>query len=46
MRATRTRLAAALIAVGTMGSMLLVPGAAAAHSRMTTVASGLDIHVV
>lgn len=42
MPATRTRLAAALVAVGTVGSILLVPGTAAAHSRMTTVASGLD----
>lgn len=42
MRATRTRLAAALVAVGTACSILVVPGTAAAHSGMQTVAVGLD----
>src|ERR1044072_1597878 len=42
MRATRARLAAAVVAVGTAGSVLVAPGVASAHSGMTTVAVGLD----
>lgn len=36
------RIAAALVAAGTAGSLLIAPGVAAAHPRMTTVATGLD----
>ncbi|MGH3759270.1 ScyD/ScyE family protein [Actinophytocola sp.] len=42
MRATRSRLAAALVAAGTVCSILVTPGIASAHSGMTTVARGLD----
>jgi hypothetical protein len=42
MRAPRARLAAALVAVGTVCSILVTPGVAVAHSGMTTVAGGLD----
>ena len=42
MRATRARVAAAVVAVGTACSFLVTPGIATAHSGMTTVAVGLD----
>ncbi|MGH3881466.1 MAG: ScyD/ScyE family protein [Actinophytocola sp.] len=42
MRATRSRFAAALVAAGTVCSILVTPGTAVAHSGMTTVAGGLD----
>jgi hypothetical protein len=42
MRATRARVAAAVVAVGTACSIVVTPGVAAAHSGMTTVAAGLD----
>jgi glucose/arabinose dehydrogenase len=42
MRATRSRLAAAVVAAGTVCSILVTPGVAQAHSGMTTVAAGLD----
>jgi hypothetical protein len=42
MRATRARIAAALVAAGTVCSILVTPGVASAHSGMTTVAGGLS----
>jgi len=42
MRATRARLAAAVVAVGTACSILVTPGTAVANSGMATVAAGLD----
>ncbi len=42
MRATRARLAAAVVAAVTACSILVVPGTAVANSGMTTVATGLD----
>lgn len=42
MRAIRARLAAMVVAVGTVCSVLVTPGTAVAQSGMTTVAIGLD----
>jgi hypothetical protein len=42
MRATRARLAAGVVAVGTACSILVTPGTAVANSGMTTVVTGLD----
>jgi hypothetical protein len=42
MRATRARIAAAVVAAGTVCSILVTPGVASAHSGMTTVAGGLS----
>ena len=42
MRAKRARLAAVLVAAGTVCSILVGPGLAQAHPRMATVAVGLD----
>lgn len=42
MRANKFRLAAVLVAAGTVCSVLVTPGVAAAHPGLTTIASGLD----